>query len=135
MGRDTNPTGVRMPDALKQALEKASKTTNRSLNAEIISRLQASINADEYALGAQSGDPYAAALTALETIRAGTRVLEKSLLKIGVDEGRVQIGEETEGYQISPVNEEEQQLLQLLRRASPELKQAVFNLLAAIRDE
>jgi|GEM_PF-2958248 len=132
MARNDAQINLYVPPDFKREIQQLAKAHQRSVTAEIISRLQASINADEFSRGAESGDPYAAALAASETIRTATKVLDKALLKIGVEEGRVQIGEETETYQISPVNDDEMELLQRMRQASPELRKAVFDLLTAL---
>lgn len=43
MSRDISPFGVRMPSDLKSALEKESHAKKRSLNSEIVSRLEKSL--------------------------------------------------------------------------------------------
>lgn len=47
MSRDIAPFGLRMPSALKEKLEKKAKDNKRSLNAEITSRLEESLNDHE----------------------------------------------------------------------------------------
>lgn len=47
-GRDISPFGVRIPTELKKHLEIAAKKNGRSLNAEIIYRLDKSINNELY---------------------------------------------------------------------------------------
>jgi len=46
MSRDINPFGLRMPQELKQTLTGMAERNKRSLNAEIVARLQDSITAD-----------------------------------------------------------------------------------------
>ena len=46
MARDINPFGLRMPQDLKKRIEKSAKTNRRSINAELILRLQDSIEKD-----------------------------------------------------------------------------------------
>ena len=46
MARDINPFGLRMPHDLKKLIEKSAKTNRRSMNAELILRLQDSIEKD-----------------------------------------------------------------------------------------
>lgn len=46
MSRDINPFGLRLPPALKQALEESAHEARRSLNAEIVARLEASLAQD-----------------------------------------------------------------------------------------
>ena len=43
MSRDVNPFGVRMPPEIKAELEKLAEQNRRSLNAEIVVRLEESI--------------------------------------------------------------------------------------------
>lgn len=44
MSRDIVPLGLRMPPDLKEQIESASKQNGRSMNAEIVARLQASFD-------------------------------------------------------------------------------------------
>jgi hypothetical protein len=46
MARDINPFGLRMPHDLKKRIEKSAKTNRRSMNAELILRLQDSVEKD-----------------------------------------------------------------------------------------
>ena len=43
MSRDVNPFGLRMPPEVKEELEKLAEQNRRSLNAEIVVRLEQSI--------------------------------------------------------------------------------------------
>lgn len=43
MGRDINPFGLRMPPDLKKRIERSAKTNRRSMNAELVLRLQDSV--------------------------------------------------------------------------------------------
>ena len=47
MSRNIAPFGVRMPPELKDKVEKAAKTAGRSINAEIIHRLQQSFELEQ----------------------------------------------------------------------------------------
>lgn len=47
MSRDIAPFGLRMPAELKETLEKLAKDNKRSLNAEIVSRLEFTVSAFE----------------------------------------------------------------------------------------
>lgn len=42
--RNIDPTGIRIPPAMKEALRKSAETNRRSLNAEILHRLEESLN-------------------------------------------------------------------------------------------
>lgn len=44
MSRDIAPLGLRMPAELKTQIEQAAKRTGRSMNAEIVARLQSSLS-------------------------------------------------------------------------------------------
>lgn len=47
MSRDINPFGLRMPEGLREKLEAAAKKSARSLNSEIVLRLEESLQFDE----------------------------------------------------------------------------------------
>ena len=47
MSRDVNPFGVRMPPEIKAELEKLAEQNRRSLNAEIVVRLEESIRREK----------------------------------------------------------------------------------------
>lgn len=47
MSRDVNPFGVRMPPEVKAELEKLAEQNRRSLNAEIVVRLEESIKREK----------------------------------------------------------------------------------------
>jgi hypothetical protein len=46
MARDINPFGLRMPQELRRRIERSAKTNRRSMNAELILRLQDSVEKD-----------------------------------------------------------------------------------------
>ncbi|UOG93182.1 MAG: Arc family DNA-binding protein [Candidatus Thiothrix sulfatifontis] len=47
MSRDVNPFGLRMPSDVKEELEKLAEQNRRSLNAEIVVRLEESIKREK----------------------------------------------------------------------------------------
>ena len=47
MSRDVNPFGLRMPPEVKEELEKMAEQNRRSLNAEIVVRLEESIKREK----------------------------------------------------------------------------------------
>ena len=47
MSRDVNPFGLRMPPEVKEELEKLAEQNRRSLNAEIVVRLEESIRREK----------------------------------------------------------------------------------------
>ena len=48
MSRDINPFGLRMPPELRQRLEQAIQESGRSMNAEIVHRLEESLNVKKF---------------------------------------------------------------------------------------
>lgn len=48
MSRDIVPLGLRMPPEVKEQIEAAAKANGRSMNAEIVARLQASFSETEF---------------------------------------------------------------------------------------
>ncbi|MFD1244783.1 Arc family DNA-binding protein [Paralysiella testudinis] len=63
MSRDIAPFGVRMPADLKNTLETKAKANGRSLNAEVVDRLEESISMDNWH---NSDKGYSFTLIALE---------------------------------------------------------------------
>ena len=45
--RELAPTGIRIPTKLKLAIKESAKKNNRSMNSEVVARLQSTIDADE----------------------------------------------------------------------------------------
>jgi Arc-like DNA binding dprotein len=118
----------RLPGELAEQLETIKDQTGRSINAEIISRLQASIDAEKTMLGAESGDPYAMVLAATETIKTASRVIEQALLQISTETGKVKIEEDNGEYTLS--NEDAELLIELKKRG-PKAIDALKGLLDA----
>lgn len=46
MGREINPFGLRMPPELRKLIEKSARLNHRSMNAELVMRLQSSVEQD-----------------------------------------------------------------------------------------
>lgn len=46
--RNIPPTGIRFPDALKELLKQAAKGEGRSLNSEVIKRIERSLKEDGF---------------------------------------------------------------------------------------
>lgn len=57
MGREINPFGLRMPEDLKKRIAKSAKTNRRSMNAELILRLQHSMEQDPMLIPEIREDP------------------------------------------------------------------------------
>ncbi|MDT8852963.1 Arc family DNA-binding protein [Pantoea dispersa] len=49
--RNIPPTGIRFPDAMKEMLKQAAKGEGRSLNSEVIKRIERSLREDGYIKG------------------------------------------------------------------------------------
>lgn len=59
MMKNESQIHVRVPDSLKSHLEKAAKDSGRSLNAEVVQRLEASVGADAIPMNmAEFNDQY-----------------------------------------------------------------------------
>lgn len=82
MARADQQLKFRVPEGLKQELEKAAVESNRSLNAEIIHRLQTTLEMDAYQPQENIGsDPIEADLTPTQK-----RLLKKLLEKLEKDD-------------------------------------------------
>lgn len=68
--RDIHPFGVRMPTDLKDRLDREAKISGRSLNTEIVMRLNASLEAGQgtkkYQINSPSAQPYTKEMSDLE---------------------------------------------------------------------
>lgn len=101
MSRDIVPLGLRMPPDLKERIEAASKQNGRSMNAEIVARLQASFDPRGIETTEMAHAAFAAATLAVRaalkllkkhpeddaTQEAGIINLADTLLSIGTDVG------------------------------------------------
>ena len=124
---DINPFGLRLQEDLRRKLDVKATSNNRSLNSEIASRLQASLDAEDRYSAADAGDPSGQFLAAIDTIRAGMAVAEKSLLLLGVANGQIQVTEERSPYQA--LTKEQRLLLERLLKADEKSIRAVLDLL------
>ncbi len=52
--RDINPFGLRMPQDIRRQIEQAAENNKRSLNAEILARLEESLTAEQIASGSEA---------------------------------------------------------------------------------
>ncbi|HEY4759720.1 MAG TPA: Arc family DNA-binding protein [Thermoguttaceae bacterium] len=124
---DINPFGLRLQEDLRRKLDVKATSNNRSLNSEIASRLQASLDAEDKYTAAGAGDPAGQFLAAIDTVRAGMAVAEKALLLLGVANGQIQVGEGRSPYQA--LTKEQRLLLERLLKADEKSIRAVLDLL------
>lgn len=77
MSRDINPFGLRMPGDLRERVEHAAAKSGRSLNAEILDRLQRSFQAS-----ADSGAQSELQLPALDAIKRQNEDIQAMLRQL-----------------------------------------------------
>lgn len=88
MSRDINPFGLRMPPELKDYLAEEAKRNGRSLNAEILYRLEQTVQLSKAVQIAAEGSPMDTATTTLQAGIEITRGLMQTLeagLKVAKD--------------------------------------------------
>lgn len=81
---------LRIPEDLKEAIEIAAKSNGRSMNAEIVARLEQS-----FYMGAWSEeqDPYLAMLGMIKQLGTLAALMPPELLRLGIESGRVKVDE------------------------------------------
>jgi len=133
-----------MPESLKTALEQASSKEKRSLNAEIITRLQQTLIKDRQLSALDEDDPLANIFLSAEAISTALNVIMKSVLLSKAQAGDLIVSEDSVEYLtgnksepvpghyakgIQVLGEEEQQLIDKIRGMTKEEKKGVYTLL------
>ncbi|EWS70735.1 Arc family DNA-binding protein [Vibrio vulnificus] len=91
MSRSINPFGLRMPSDLKDKLEEEAKKNMRSLNAELVARLEKSVEGDVRLEDLSEKDAFQQILQVNAQIRVLTDVLDKLTLKAAIETGKVKV--------------------------------------------
>ncbi|MEJ1465007.1 MAG: Arc family DNA-binding protein [Candidatus Sedimenticola sp. (ex Thyasira tokunagai)] len=91
MSRDIAPFGLRMPSELKESIEATAKANGRSMNAEIINRLEQSLAAEEKAKAFKDGDPLKSMLTVVEGMSQGLTAMASLITQAGIDSGKIKV--------------------------------------------
>jgi hypothetical protein len=144
MARTDPQINIRIPAELKAAMEQAGKNNNRSMNAEIIARLEASMKAAHIAAQARDQDPLAAAYFAADTIELYAKVIRSALIHGKLKSGELpplQDGDEAlANYEPQALKIEngpapehmltpfESELIERLRDMTPEMREAMMTL-------
>ena len=86
MSREIAPFGLRMPPELKEKLGSAAEKNHRSLNAELTSRLQYSIEQEEKGFSVtEPAQPYSADGVNIERLQECTQIVLELLEETGRD--------------------------------------------------
>lgn len=153
MPSDINPFGLRLPVNLKTDLEKAAKSKGgKSLNAEIVERLAASIGYEKEIETFMEGDPLLAIFRCAES----TNKLMKAIMRLvfsdrfrlsnveSIDptireqvQETYQISADTPEYweRISVLSKDEREILQSIRRLSQDQRNGLFKLISQFQPE
>jgi len=138
------PFGIRIPSELKRSLDASAKKENRSLSAEIITRLQQTLIKDRQLSALDEDDPLANIFLSAEAISTALNVIMKSVLLSKVETGDIIVAESMVSYDsgdrnkpvpdeyaksIKVLNEEELRLIEKIRDMSDEEKKGVYRLL------
>lgn len=138
------PFPLRLPEDLRLLLGQKAESNGRSLNAEIVTRLEASMKAAHIAEQARDQDPLAAAYFAADTIELYAKVIRSALihgkLKTGElpplqdgDEALVNYEPQALKIENGPAPEHmltpfESELIERLRDMTPEMREAMMTL-------
>lgn len=144
MARTDPQINIKIPAELKSRLEQAAKQNSRSMNAEIVHRLEASLKAARVAEQARDQDPLAAAYFAADTIELYAKVIRSALIRGKLKSGELpplQDGDdaltnfEPQALKIEngPAPEQilspfERELIDQLRDMTPEMREAMMTL-------
>ncbi|MFC1664559.1 Arc family DNA-binding protein [Pseudomonadota bacterium] len=151
MPSEINPFGLRLPANLKTELEEAARNKGgKSLNAEIVERLAASMNYDKDVEKFMDGDPLLAIFRCAES----TSKLMKAIMRLvfsdrfrlsnveSIDSAvreqireTYQVSADTPEYweRISVLSKDERELLQEIRKLSHDQRNGLFNLISQVQ--
>ncbi len=88
MSRDISPFGLRMPHDLRAALERSAKDAGRSLNMEIVKRLEESVQSERRLSLLAKESPLHAIMIAKEMITQALKIIGEAAAQLGTDSGR-----------------------------------------------
>jgi hypothetical protein len=111
MARGDMQINLNVPAELKLRLQEIAALNKRSLTSEIIGRLETSLQAEEVFSQAENGDPAAMVLSAVDTITTASNVIKHALIKLGVENGRINVPAEGRKYEITPAVRALQELI------------------------
>lgn len=86
---------IRMPESLHKALELSARAEGRSLNAEMVARIETSMRGPLFAAKVAEEDPLAAAYAAANTIEEYANAIRACILMKKVRDGEIEVNEET----------------------------------------
>lgn len=148
MPSEINPFGLRLPTNLKTDLEQAAKNKGgKSLNAEIVERLAASIDYENEVEKFMEGDPLLAIFRCAEStskmMRAIMRLVFSDRFRLSNVESidpavreqiqdTYQVSADTPEYweRISVLSKDEREILQAIRRLSEDQRNGLFQLIS-----
>jgi len=93
MARSDPQMNIRLPEELKAAIEQAAKANGRSMNAEIVSRLEQSFAVSDKAKAFMDDDPLQGIVVMCEMMGQGISSIASLALKAGTDSGKVKVEE------------------------------------------
>lgn len=136
---------IRLRTDLKEALADAARMSERSLNSELVDRLESSLRGNMFARAAAEKDPLAAAYLAANAIEEYVNAIRASILMKKVRDGEIEVNEETypglaafapdavdtpmQMKPEEPLTTEERRLASAFKNLSPEAKLALLTLI------
>lgn len=128
MARDDPQININVSESLKNELRKIADKNQRSLTAEIVSRLNSSLEAERIASMANDGDSVSKLAFCLATARKSLDTAEKVALVLAENTGELTVGEKTAGF-----SEADQQILTALSSMSDEQKNNLLKLISSLK--
>ncbi|MEJ1409104.1 MAG: Arc family DNA-binding protein [Candidatus Sedimenticola sp. (ex Thyasira tokunagai)] len=84
-------TQIRFPPEVHEALVKAAEVYGRSLNAEIIHRLEQSLAVDEQAKAYMEGDPLKGIVKTCDLMAGNVTSIVALAMKAGIESGKIKV--------------------------------------------
>lgn len=136
---------IRLRTDLKEALADAARMSERSLNSEVVDRLESSLRGNMFARAVAEKDPLAAAYLAANSIEEYANAIRAAVLMKKMRDGEIEVNEDTypELAALAPgavkmpmqveagesLSEEERRLADAFKKLSPESRLALLTLI------
>lgn len=129
--RDKGKFALRMPAQLREEIAEAARASGRSINAEVVLRLEQSLSTERKAKALQGNDPLLAAFHAVEGIGKFCSVIMAAVVEAKVKSGEItvenghRVEQPTAEYLTSMLDDNEHELLERYRRM-PEMQRSAL---------
>lgn len=122
---------LRFPDGMREELAQFAKRNERSLNSEIIARLENSLEPERKAYGLGGSDPYRVILDANVRISQLLREIEGAMQALGKEAGKLKVSEEKPTYSavVEMLPTADREIITLASSLSDDARESLINLI------